>query len=190
MHYKNYINELLILNLILLIFTFLFISKKYIIIFFFIFPFLLHNIEKDEYDYTNCQKPTKENPYMNYNNNVTKKKACSYYKSKNLIEKYTKFKIFDLFYNQKNNLNFFLNGFYTKPDTTYIYNYLPLMKWSYNKSEKKNIINKLNITSYLDKNDNINTSNNKYNIINNKIHELEYIKYNNYINKLNNDFIK
>ena len=75
MHYKNYINELLILNLILLIFTFLFISKKYIIIFFFIFPFLLHNIENDEYDYTNCQKPTKENPYMNYNNNVTKKKS-------------------------------------------------------------------------------------------------------------------
>jgi len=189
MHYNDYINELLILNLILLIFTFLFISKKYIIIFFFIFPFLLHNIKNDddEYEYTNCQKPTKENPYMNYDNNVTKKKACSYYKSKNLIEKYTKFKIFDLFYNQKNNLNFFLNGFYTKPITTYFHNYLPLMKWSYNKSTKKNIINKLNITSYLNynDNDNINILTNNYNT-----YDLEYIKYNNYINKLNDNFIK
>lgn len=182
MYYKNYINELLILNFILLIFTFLFINKKYIIIFFFIFPFLLYNVKNDDdnNNYNKCQKPTKENPYMNYDNNITKKKACPYYKSKNLIEKYTKFKIFDLFYNQKNNLNFFLNGFYTKPITTYFHNYLPLMKWSYNKSTKKNIINKLNITSYL--NDNNDNNDNTYN--------LEYIKYNNYINKLNDNFIK
>ncbi len=186
MYYKNYINELLILNFILLIFTFLFINKKYIIIFFFIFPFLLYNVKNDDDNdnYNKCQKPTKENPYMNYDNNITKKKACPYYKSKNLIEKYTKFKIFDLFYNQKNNLNFFNSAFYTKPITTYIHNYFPLINWSYKKSNKPFKINKINPKSYLIyKNNKLNEFNNQTNIDN-------FIKNNEYISNLSNNFIK
>ena len=144
----------------------------------------IYNKKENIYKY--CQKPTKDNPYMNIIYIIKKKLSCSIDKSKHLIDKYTNFKIFDLFYNENNNLNYFNNQFYTKPITTYIHNFFPLINWSYKTNTDTYKLNKINTKAHNIIDDNINTNNNKINIINNINNNNNYINYNNYINKLNN----
>ena len=182
----NNINLLLIINLIFLLISILLLNKYYILfnILIIIILVILNNYNSIPEDTNNCYLPTSENPYMNYNNDIKKKKACPFYKSNSLIKKYTNFEIFNLFYNQKNNLNFFNSAFYTKPITTYIHNYFPLINWSYKKSNKPFKINKINPKSYLIyKNNKLNEFNNQTNIDN-------FIKNNEYISNLSNNFIK
>tara|TARA_Y100000768_G_scaffold388267_1_gene383132 strand:- start:612 stop:1199 length:588 start_codon:yes stop_codon:yes gene_type:complete len=193
---NNDINLLVIVNCCFLILSILLLNIKYILFnIFCIIGLLLYKNYNNDTDNNkiiiDCYLPTSENPYMNYNNDVNKKKACPFYKSKDLIDKYTNFKIFKTIYNQKKNLNFFNNAFYIKPITTYIHNYFPLINWSYKKNDKPFITNNINPTSYLINNNNINIKNKILNILDNNDNNIDnYIKKNNYISNLSNNFIK
>ena len=125
---------LIVLNLILDKFNYIFINLIFVI-----YVLYLNSINLVKDEKITCQMPTKENPFMNYDNNVKKLPACLSNNIYDVIDKNLNKDIFKTMYNQKNNSNYYFSSFYTTPSNTHFKDFIGVYEYD-EPSDLKNLI--------------------------------------------------